>query len=200
MNGIILFGDSVLFGTGASTRNKGCGKLLRDLLDRPILIRSHNRDTTEDALKRIERDVLNENDYSQVVILFGNNDCRLKSIDTPTVSLPLYLNNLAAIIGKIKFSGKIPLICNLQPISSEGFYRTLEKMKEFIKMDSTPYLWHKKYSDICQDVSGEENIALIDIRTPLEENINSVLSSDGLHPNDLGHQIIAHQILTALKT
>ena len=199
MDGIILFGDSVLFGTGASSRNNGCGRLLRHLLENPILIKSHNLDTTNDAIDRIDRDILKENNYSRVVVLFGNNDCRLKDINTPLVSIRDYRFNLKRIIHKIKSINKIPFLCNLQPISSDGFFNIFPQMRDFIKMDSTPYAWQKEYSDICTQVANNEKIPLIDIRTPLERNIQSILAADGLHPNDLGHQIIAQQILGSIN-
>jgi len=198
--GIILFGDSVFFGIGASSRSKGCGKLLHCAAKIPVLIKSRNRDTTKDALGRLEKDVLTQAGYSHVVVMFGNNDCRLQGLNTPSVSLKEYENNLREIIHKIKLCGKSPMLCNLQPISSEGFFRTLPEMKDFIDMDSTPYIWQKSYSDVCGKVSEETRIGFIDIRSPLEEEMDNIVSDDGLHPNDLGHQIIAREIIKTLKS
>lgn len=198
MNGIILFGDSVFFGTGAASRKSGCGKILRNLIDSPILIKSRYLDTTVDALNRIDKDVLEQQGYSKVVLLFGNNDCRLNQENLPLVRPEQFKHNLKLIIDKILASGKNALICNLQPITSEGFFRIFPQFREFIKIYSTPDDWQKKYSDICKNVSIEERIPLIDIRTPLENNIENILSNDSLHPNDLGHKIIAQEIASAI--
>ena len=59
--GIILFGDSVLFGTGATTRDNGCGRILRSLTEIPILIKARNNDSTKEGLARLESDVFKSN-------------------------------------------------------------------------------------------------------------------------------------------
>ncbi|OGX17207.1 MAG: hypothetical protein A3K83_03755 [Omnitrophica WOR_2 bacterium RBG_13_44_8b] len=71
-------------------------------------------------------------------------------------------------------------------------------MKKFIAMTDTPYEWHKRYSDICEEVSRLEEIPLLNIRVKLEQKKNAALASDGLHPNDLGHKIIAQTIFEFL--
>ena len=74
---IILFGDSVLFGAGSSHRGKGCGRVLRDMLrDNHVLIKARNKDTTREGLQRLAFDVLSDNTPADVIVLFGNNDCR----------------------------------------------------------------------------------------------------------------------------
>lgn len=197
---VILFGDSVLFGRGATQRNVGCGRLLRNLLKRiPVAIKGRNADTTREGLQRLAIDILNDIEPSYVIILFGNNDCRLKGIDTPFVSLFEYKENLTKIILRIKSNNKIPILSNLQPIDSEMFYNTLPDMKRFIIHIGTPYEWQKKYSCACNEVAHKENIKLADIRSILESYGREAISKDGLHPNDLGHQLIAKIFLETLE-
>lgn len=196
--GIICFGDSVIFGTGAANRNSGCGRILRSLIDVPVLIKGINNATTREGLKRIKQDVLGKTSYSYVIILFGNNDCGLIDIDKPCVDIEEYKNNITEMINLIKKDNKIPLISNLQPITNEGFLKGFPKMKDFLKSIKSPYEWHKKYSDSVGEIAQSTNIRLIDINTSLSNFQSGVLSSDGLHPNNLGHKIIAEEFKKAL--
>lgn len=189
---IVLFGDSVIAGVGASHRNKGCSRLLRRLLPSDtIVIKGRSGDTTFDGLKRLGGDVLGDSLASHVVVTFGNNDCRLKDIDTPTVTLTEYKNNLTEILRGIKLSGKIPLLSNLQPIDSEMFYDTLPEMNKFMRTIGDPAQWQEKYSLACEDVAFRQGVKLVNIRAPLEGQKKDVIALDGLHPNDSGHRIIA---------
>lgn len=195
---IVLFGDSVLFGTGASKRKSGCGRILRSLLmNKEVIIKGRNNDTTYQALDRIRKDVLLYNN-AIVIILFGNNDCRLNGPDTPVVPLSEYKNNLIKIISMIKSSNKIPVLSNLQPIDSKLFYKSVPEMKKFMININSPREWHKEYSLACEEVAKREMIKLADIHSRLE-NSDCVISKDGLHPNDLGHQIIAETFYETIK-
>ena len=198
LRGVILFGDSVLFGTGASHRKFGCGRILRTLLDIPVIIKGKNNETSRDGLKRIARDALQEDKASHVIILFGNNDCRLMDFDKAIVGTEEYRKNLIEMIRLVKSRNKTPIISNLQPIDSSLFRKTLPDVaKLMIKI--TPYASHKKYSDICNQIADSEDISLADIRSGLEGNSKETLAADGIHPNDTGHKIIAEEFLRKLK-
>ncbi len=199
MKGLVLFGDSIFFGTGASKRTKGCGKILKSILQFPVLIKGRNRDSTREGLERLESDAVKRNGFSHVIVLFGNNDCRFIGVNQALVDFTEYRSNLCTMINRIKSAGKIPLISNLQPIDSEAFYKVHPETKKFVAIDETPYGWQKRYSDICEEVAGDKKAPLIDIRVKLEARKDEILASDGLHPNDLGHRIIADAILKTLN-
>ena len=198
LSGVVLFGDSVLFGTGASQRKFGCGRVLRDLLPVPVAIKAKNNETTKDGLLRLKKDVLEEKDISHVIILFGNNDSRLIDFDVPLVDLGKYRENLKKMIMEIKLHQKIPIISNLQPINSEIFCKTLPEMAKLM-VKITPYEGQMAYSNICNELAAAESILLADIRTPLGKNMEKVIAADGLHPNDIGHKIIAKVFHSALN-
>lgn len=200
MKGLVLFGDSIFFGTGASKRTNGCGKILKSILQFPVLIKGRNRDSTREGLARLESDAIGRDSFSHVILLFGNNDCRFIGVNQALVDFAEYRSNLCTMISRIKSAGKSPLISNLQPIDSEDFYKVHPETKKFVAIDETPYGWQKRYSDICGEVAAEENIPLVDIRKKLETRKSEILASDGLHPNDLGHRIITVTILETLKS
>ncbi len=198
--GAILFGDSVFFGIGASSKDNGCGRQLKKIVRFPIFIKSRNLDTSKDGLNRLNNNILELSDIKAIVIMFGNNDCRIdKQQNYPNVELKEYKINLAKMVEKIKSASKLPLICNLQPISSEGYFRVFPEARNHTGVYSMPSSWQEKYSYLCNELSVEENIPLVDIRTPLKKDIESILAQDGLHPNDLGHCIIAKELAMALE-
>jgi lysophospholipase L1-like esterase len=192
VKGIILFGDSVFFGYGASDKSKGCGRVLRKIyISAPILIKAKNNDSTVDALNRLKNDVLLRKEYSHVFILFGNNDSRLVDLNKPVCDLRLYEKNLRQMVMNIKKNGKIPIMCNLQPLDDELSYKTLPGMGKYLNSDSTPDEWHKQYSDRVVEVGRSLNISVVDIEKALRSFGSKVIFDDGLHPNDFGHSIIA---------
>ncbi|HDZ77266.1 MAG TPA: hypothetical protein ENH41_04195 [Candidatus Omnitrophica bacterium] len=200
INKVILFGDSVIFGAGANHRKQGCGILLRSFMPEiTVTIKGRNKDTTRRGLERVKTDILDDKDCTHVIVLFGNNDCRLKDIDKPLVSLSEYKENLKIIIKQIESSNRIPLIANLQPINSEMFYRALPEMSKFIVTVGPPHKWQEKYSIICEEIASSEEIKLIDIRSALVKYGDDIFAKDGLHPNDFGHKIIAQNFFEALK-
>lgn len=201
MKGVILFGDSVFVGVGASVRSKSCGKLLGTLLRVPVLVRARSNDNTRDALGRLEEEVIQADSarYSHVVILLGNNDCRLVKADMPAVSIQEFRRNLSAIVEKIEASRKHPALCNLQPIDSVASLESLGEIKQFVRSGGDPASWQKVYSNTCKEVASEKGISFVNIRERLENLGQPVTASDGLHPNDLGHGVIAKEIAQVLS-
>jgi lysophospholipase L1-like esterase len=192
INGVILFGDSVFFGYGASTRNLGCGRVLKNLYKKvPILIKARNNENTAEALLRLKQDVLQRSGYSCIFIMFGNNDSRLIGPTKAVCSLHKFEHNLISMIDMIKASRKIPVLCNLQPLDDDICYENLPDMKRYLPLDTTPDQWHKKYSDKILDIAAIQKTRHIDIDTKLRQFGRKTIFKDGLHPNDLGHHEIA---------
>jgi len=197
--GIILFGDSVFFGYGASDKNKGCGRILRNLCRNvQILIKARNNDSTRSGLDRIKGDVLTRENYSHVFILFGNNDCRLVDKLTPICTIEEFRNNLMKITLLIKNVGKNPILCNLQPINDYLCYQRLSYMREYLNPNITPDAWHKKYSDEIVLLADKIEVPIVDIEKKLRSTSDAIYK-DGLHPNDKGHMVIARLLFDEIK-
>ncbi len=200
IRGLICFGDSILAGTGASSREKACSKLLKSWLKVPVLLKGINRQTSEDGLVRLSQDVLEQKECSHVVILFGNNDCRLVSLDQSAVPQGRFMENLKNMALQIKGSGKVPLFCNLQPIDAVKLFRAVPDFRKFqVPGAPDPEKLQEIYSDLVETFSHDHGECLVDIRTSLKLKKNEILAEDGLHPNDSGHEMIARKILEELK-
>ncbi len=200
--GIVFFGDSVFVGVGANRRTLACTKLVQTKLKLPITVIARTGYTSADAIPRLP-DVAAEANHPYVIVQFGNNDCRWISSSTSKIPLSNFTDNLREIIGKIRLYGKIPLLCNLQPIDSEKYATNDPKIRIFMaNSNTTPYEWQNRYSEQCNETAKNLGVALVDIRTKLVEAVKNrigVIADDGLHPNDLGHNMIASEILAALN-
>lgn len=200
--GVILWGDSVFFGYGASDRNKGCARLLKKrLADRPVRIKAKNRVTSRDALKNVALDVLSteRETFNNVVMLFGNNDARLVDKDLPNVDVGEYKDIITELGDILKEDGRLCYLTNLQPIDELRAVKAASESARHMSAIKSPYGWHKQYSDACAEIAAALGIPLIDIRTPLEESRHDIFFEDGMHPNNKGHEIICETIYNALN-
>ena len=112
---IVCFGDSITYGAGSS-KGKDYPSILSDMIKNDyakknlfsklkVINAGLSGDTTEGALKRIDKDVLSKDPYL-VVIEFGGNDF-LKGIP-----LEETMNNLKKIIVRIQKYGAIAAVCD----------------------------------------------------------------------------------------
>lgn len=201
VRGLILFGDSVLAGTGASDRQLGCAKLIKQTLPIPVSIKSRNRDSSRTALRRIGIDVLEQRELTHVVILFGNNDSWLDAQGKPDVPLEEFEENLKRMACLIRDNDQTPLLCDLQPIDNLKFFRAFPQyinLRDSIGLD--PNSWQERYSNLIRSVSNAEHLELIEIRRALNQEILHLISDDGIHPNNRGHDCVAQTILKTLHT
>ena len=120
---IVCFGDSLTFGTGASS-GKDYPSQLSQLVSRPVINAGVPGDTTARALQRLERDVL---PYSPdiVLITLGGND--LKN----GIAKDVAFENLRTIVESIQEQGAQVIIGGLHiPFRDRGFGRGYQKLAE----------------------------------------------------------------------
>jgi acyl-CoA thioesterase I len=120
---IVCFGDSLTFGTGASS-GKDYPSQLSKMISRPVINAGVPGDTTASALKRLERDVLS---YSPdiVLITLGGND--LKN----GVGRDVAFKNLKMIVSLIHNQGARVVIGGLSiPFRDRGFGRGYQKLAD----------------------------------------------------------------------
>jgi lysophospholipase L1-like esterase len=200
INGVILFGDSIFAGMGATERDFGCAKIIKSNLSIPVSLKARNWNTSADGLKRLDNDVIAQAELSHVLILFGNNDCWITKEGKAKVSIEEFRQNLACIVERIKVNNQVPIICNLQPIDSERLFKVRPDLLDYrSKLKYDPSHWQAQYSQMVESVATELNSDWINIRATLKIQLDLVVAADGLHPTDQGHKIIADMILQYLK-
>lgn len=118
---IICLGDSITYGVGA-THSKGYPSVLEKLLGVNVINAGVGGDTTEDALVRLESDVL-KRDPRLVVVELGGNDFLKK------VAMRHTLRNLEEIIMRIQEQGAMVVLCDTSSLFAMRAYR-----REFEKL------------------------------------------------------------------
>ena len=200
INGIIFFGDSVLAGTGASARELGCAKLIKESLNIPVSLKARNWNTSQDGLERLDQDVLKQPHLSHVVVLFGNNDCWLAGPNEPKVSLSKFIENIDFMTEQMKKNSQTPILCTLQPIDIQRFTKQFPELLEFQKaMNQDISQLQKHYSNEIKKKCTQQQILFIDLRSDLESFAQEIIAMDGIHPNDKGHKAIASIMLNYFK-
>lgn len=200
MTGLILFGDSILAGTGASQREGACSKLIKSLISVPVSLRGRNWNTSQDGLDRLEDDVLSQKQLSHTLILFGNNDSRLIAPSQHQIPLDQFHANMRTMVQRIKDNGQCPILCNLQLLNESLFITTFPEADKYCERAGVSISErHQLYSDEIQKVAEATGAAFVDIRNPLKRSKENTVASDGMHPNDLGHKIIAATVVAFLS-
>ena len=141
----------------------------------------HSGDTTAQILERFYSDVL----PFQPEILFvmaGVNDFRTGIISSQSIK------NLAAIRELCEENGILPVFITPTPINPARMFHT-----QFVKAPPTDWRYHQL--QICDWIRKQKNF--IDITKEMtddEGNLKAYLTTDGLHPDSEGKQIIGQAV------
>ena len=120
---IICFGDSLTFGTGAPP-GASYPAQLAEMIGRPVINAGLPGDTTDGALRRLERDVLAKSPRI-VLITLGGNDLR-KGVDKKTT-----FRNLRQIVTAIQAQNALVVVGGLKLLFwDRGYAEEYEKLTE----------------------------------------------------------------------
>lgn len=160
---IVCLGDSITHGYGASP-DKDYPSILSERLGRPVVNAGVNGDTTSEALRRLERDVLAKDPWI-VIVELGGNDLLQQVSGRET------RENLDRIVQRCLDSGAIVVLVHCK----------------FGILFSDPY-W-----ETHQEISEERGTALVRnaLRGILG---NRSRMSDRVHPNDAGYALLAERV------
>jgi len=118
---IICFGDSLTYGTGASSDMDYPAQLSR-LIEEPIINAGVPGDTTAGGLLRLEKDVLSQSPRI-VFIALGANDLRIG------ISKEVVFGNLRKMIDQLQRRGTLVVIGGVDvPLWGKGFVKEYQKL------------------------------------------------------------------------
>lgn len=148
---------------------------------------------------------------------YGGNDCDfdwLKIADNPAgehfpkTSLDTFGESFQELVARIRDLGSRPVIISLPPIISDTYFSFFSRsMSEEQRSNVKEWLggdvgiiarWHESYNRTLFMVAGHTQTPIIDITTPFDTfrgNMNSLYCTDGIHPNENGHRLIAETII-----
>lgn len=211
--GIIMFGDS-------TTAPRGSMRVYSTLVESALQsvgssLSVHNAgvpsNTTVQARKRIQEDVLRFKPRI-VVMQFGINDSavdvwRNPPSAEPRVSLSSYLENYRAMIAEAQNQGAKVIIMTTNPLRWTSKLRELygKPPYDVAAEDGFESPTLIKYNAGLRKLANELNVPLIDVHAAYpafaekKKTTIDVMLTDGMHPGELGHQLIAELLLPTLR-
>lgn len=135
---------------------------------------------------------LAEDGKTVVTLGYGANDVVNNGKGFVT-SLETYLSRLEACIKFAKSHNAEPVIINVLPISEviDGKLNELGKRRKNADIEI--------FNEHLLQLSRQHSVVLLDVATPFKKNKEGLLSSDGVHPNAEGHQLIFDTVLAGLN-
>ena len=167
--------------------------------------------TTRDALKRFERDVL-RHQPRVIVMQFGINDAAVDvwikpPASEPRVPLPAYLDNLRTMIAAARKQNAKVILMTTNPV------RWTPKLKDMYGQppydpfadDGFEAAHLAGYNAALRTLAQELAVPLVDVRAAYPAfaaqhgtTLDGLLP-DGMHPNDLGHQLVSELLIPAIR-
>lgn len=162
-----------------------------------------------EQLKSHLREV-SECDY--LLLSFGANDCNYNWDDIsqfpnkkhhPRLELEVFHKKYVELIQRIQKMGKMPLLLSLVPVAGQNIFkvrcqgRNEQNILKFLRHDiENIYRWVSMYNLEIFKVAQETNVPVINITSCFLQQLDYArfLCDDGVHPNALGHALIAKAI------
>jgi len=204
---VVLFGDS-------TTAPRGPLRVFAQLLaeelpgrgvQAKVINAGVGGNTTTMARKRFERDVL-AHKPDVVTLFFGLNDAAVdvwKDAKTPRVPLEQFEQNLRYFVEKLRALGAKCILMTPNPMAWTAELTKMYGKPPYDVNDPDGFnIILKDYAASVRAIAKDENVPLIDVYALFQERAKEgslhALLLDGMHPNDLGHRIIAHEVMTHL--
>ncbi|KZZ84122.1 SGNH/GDSL hydrolase family protein [Bacillus sp. SJS] len=218
---IVCFGDSLTRGV---TLDKGRLRItkknypyyLKEFLkpDITVLNKGVFNDSSDLLLRRLQKDVLDENpDF--VIIAIGGNDCNFnwnEVVEHPdsehqaTVPVDRYIENVKMMMEKMKKAGIIPIVMTLPPLDPVRYYQYLfqqygSSIGHWISLKGGMEHWHGMYNDRLMNLADEMQVGKADVRTALRQagSLQNLISDDGIHLTPAGYRVVGREISAFLN-
>lgn len=215
VNSILVLGDSVSKGVVLHPQKKryvfspqGFIKRLTDQI-RPEVFDFSKFGSTTSYGRRLLDEKLGELNPDLVLIEYGSNDCDYDwdavaedpcAVHLPKLSLQQYIANIRDLITPVREKGKIPILTNLHPLDSRGYFNWFTKNDperqeatlRWLKKVSNIYWWQEMYSYMLERIADALGVFVVNIRGAFlrEDDYRKYLCEDGIHPNEAGHELM----------
>jgi len=213
--GIIMFGDSttaVRPGAVEKVYPVRVAEALQSIgSSLPVYNAGIGGNTTRDALKRVERDVLRHKPRV-VVMQFGINDSAVDVWKSPPASEPRvplaeYLENVRGLTAAVRKTGAKVILMTTNPIRWTSLLRDRYGRAPYDSESEEGFdsLTLAGYNEALRELAKELEVPLVDVRAAYPgsaaEKGTTVdgLLLDGMHPNDFGHELVADLLVPVIR-
>ncbi|MDD3171635.1 MAG: GDSL-type esterase/lipase family protein [Bacilli bacterium] len=208
----LIIGDSLLKGVVCNANNQrysvleeSCVDLVTRDLNASVDNKSRFGQTTDKALKMLEKILPEYSDYQYAIIEMGGNDSDFNWVEVsnspetehdPKVCLENFADNIRKMIDLIKSYNIVPIIFSLPPISPERYLNWISKglskdnILIWLKDVSIIYRHQELYNMKLMEIANITNTKIYNLRSGFlqEKDYEKYLCVDGIHLNELGHQ------------
>jgi len=219
MKRLMIFGDSILKGvTYSGQKYQLCqGHDFSFLHDNGVEVENYSRmgATINTGLAVLKKKLAPCDENTTVLLSFGGNDCDYdwtqisENPDAeyePRTPQPLFVESFRDAIRTIQNSGATVAVTSLLPIDAERYMQQITKGKNYNNIlhwlgdVEHLYRWQEYYSSLACYLAWAFGCSLIDLRSEFLRSTNfcSLLSDDGIHPTQAGHDLIHKSVASAL--
>lgn len=206
-NVLVLFGDSITAGAGATTTPKQWASIVQahlafDSVQDSSISATILQNTVQNTVAtiggaasnngrdRYESDIV-AHSPTHVFILYGTNDIRLNDAE---ITSARFATDLGEIVDGVVASGVSPknILIGSPPYLPDATYSI------YAPYNGGNATKHQAYADECQNVCIAKGCTFVDVYSAMKtRGDDALIAGDGVHPNDLGHYVIAEMFLNA---
>ncbi len=213
MKKLLIYGDSILRGITYSEeakKHKLCtGYKLPTLAALGYDVINHSRmgATVDRGLDMFEYTIAECDKDSTIIFDFGGNDCDFDwaaisadplSHHRPHTEEPKFRALYADMLDKAFKTGAEVYMCNLVPLMPDRYLsfiskdRSRENILSWLGDITMLYRYQEHYNTVVEEIARTSGCPMIDLRTDflLSHRCASLLSLDGIHPSEEGHDLI----------
>ena len=211
--GIIMFGDSTTAPRGAVKVYATRVEIALQSIGSSLSVSNSGvpSNTTVQARKRLQEEVLRHKPRI-VVMQFGINDSAVDvwkkpPMTEPRVSLSAFIDNYRAMITEAQQQGAKVIVMTTNPLRWTSKLRELYGKPPYHAdaEDGFESLNLRRYNAALRTLATELKVPLVDVHTAYpafaekhKTTIDAMLT-DGMHPGDLGHQLVAELLVPAIR-
>ena len=205
---IYLFGDSITYGAW-DIEGSGWTARLRKYLDE-VQLKDDSKyylcynlgipgETTDGLVGRFDRELSARERLGEeavFVFAFGANDSvHVPSMNGFRVPEDRFIRNMKAAIDSARTVSKNIILANITPVD-EAVCASRYGAKDKVRLNKNV----ERYNDLIAAIAQEKMVPAVDVYRPFVDSVPKVLlSEDGLHPNEKGHQLIFELVRDALS-
>lgn len=195
---VVVFGDSISHNNGR-LKWKHWTEALKERFDLDLINAGVGGNTTTQGLARLERDVI-EKQPDFVLISFGMNDHVMRAKNQPNVTLETFAQNLQNMIEKIRAAGATPVFVTTNCIAlgdpndkTHNYYYNRHDPRLYEDVGGAQ-AFLDRYIETMRHVAQQLNVPIADVRKACEQYDPEKITSDGVHPSELGQSVYAQVV------